>query len=54
MVVDKDNGRELRVGEQMEDWHRKDTNFKGGHLVYKIDPEMSGFFPDPNAPTTLS
>ena len=31
----------------MDDWHRKETNFKGGHLVYRIDPGMSGVFPDP-------
>lgn len=53
-VNDKDLGLDLRIGEHYDDWHRKEVNFKGGHLVYKIDPEMSGFAPDPANPTALS
>ena len=39
--------REKRVGEKMDPWHQTEVNFKGGHLVYRIDPDMSGVFPDP-------
>jgi len=28
----------VRVGEKIADWQKNETNFKGGHLVYKMGP----------------
>ena len=50
IITDKgynNDEREKRIGEKMDPWHRDEVNFKGGHLVYRIDPDMSGTFPDP-------
>lgn len=30
----------VRVGEQRDDWHDDRPNFKGGHLVYHMHPDM--------------
>lgn len=31
----------IREGEKIEEWQKNTTNYKGGHLVYHIDPAMN-------------
>ena len=31
-----------RVGEQKGGWHENESEYRGGHLVYRINPEWTG------------
>ena len=39
-VDDKDEGPMTRVGEKYEPWNHVEPEYRGGHMVWKLHPDM--------------
>ena len=42
IVHDKKDGEVTRVGEKYEPWQTTSPEYRGGHMVYRIDPKYTG------------